>query len=292
MRFGLVGTGYWARETHAAALLAADGVSLTAVWGRDAGRTEALAGDVGAAAHLDFDRFLAEVDAVSFSVPPDVQAELAPRAAAAGKHLLLEKPIATTPDAARAIEAAVEAAGVASVVFFTQLFRPEMRAWLAELAAAEHPWEGGAAVVLGSVQRETGPFSTPWRLTRLGGLWDLGPHALALVSATLGPVVSCAAHLDERGTAHLVLGHDGGASSVAVVSQSAPTAATGWHLRLWGGAGHAVMPDARTPTLDALGVAVAELVQAATSGSPSHPQDVTFGRQVVDTLWQAQSQLT
>jgi hypothetical protein len=36
------------------------------------------------------------LDAVAFAVPPDVQAELAVVAAQAGKHLLLDKPVATT----------------------------------------------------------------------------------------------------------------------------------------------------------------------------------------------------
>lgn len=35
MRFGLVGTGYWARSVHAAALQKVDGVQLAGVWGRD-----------------------------------------------------------------------------------------------------------------------------------------------------------------------------------------------------------------------------------------------------------------
>jgi predicted dehydrogenase len=92
LRFGLVGTGYWARITHAPALASTDGIELAAVWGRNAGAAADLASSYGAAAHHDLAAFLAGVDAVAFAVPPDVQAPIATRAASAGKHLLLESP--------------------------------------------------------------------------------------------------------------------------------------------------------------------------------------------------------
>ena len=94
LRFGLVGTGFWAQITHAPGIVASSGGTLAAVWGRDPVATETLASNHGATPYEDFDAFLADVDAVAFSVPPDVQADLAVRAARAGKHLLLEKPIA------------------------------------------------------------------------------------------------------------------------------------------------------------------------------------------------------
>jgi predicted dehydrogenase len=37
LRFGLVGTGYWARVAHAPALASTDGIEFTAVWGRNLG---------------------------------------------------------------------------------------------------------------------------------------------------------------------------------------------------------------------------------------------------------------
>ena len=35
LRFGLVGTGYWARTTHAPSLASSDGIEFVAVWGRN-----------------------------------------------------------------------------------------------------------------------------------------------------------------------------------------------------------------------------------------------------------------
>ena len=69
---------------------------------------------------------LADVDAVAIALPPDVQAPLAARAARAGKHLFLDKPLALSVTAADDVVAAVTDAGVRSVVFFTSRFRPEV----------------------------------------------------------------------------------------------------------------------------------------------------------------------
>ena len=94
------------------------------------------------------------MDAVAFAVPPHVQAPLAVRAAQAGKHLLLEKPIALSVDDADKLVAAVEAADVASVVFFTWRFNTEIRAWLTDEHArggwSGEGWSGGAAIWLGT----------------------------------------------------------------------------------------------------------------------------------------------
>jgi predicted dehydrogenase len=74
MRFGVVGTGYWARETHAAALAAHPDADLVGVWGRSFDRAVELVEAVGARAYQRADDMFAEVDAVAFAVPPEVQA--------------------------------------------------------------------------------------------------------------------------------------------------------------------------------------------------------------------------
>src|ERR1700722_2673123 len=178
VRCGLVGTGHWARITHAPALASTEGIEFAAVWGRSPGAARELAAAHGAAAYADLDEFLASVDAVVFSVPPDVQSQIAVRAARLGRHLLLEKPIAFTDDEADALVEAVETAGVASVVFFTSRFQSDVRDWLAEVTAASG-WLGGRAIWPGTALEEGNPFNTPWRRLK-GGLWDLRPHAVPL----------------------------------------------------------------------------------------------------------------
>ena len=240
MRFGLVGTGYWARVTHAPALACTEGAELTAVWGRDPRAAADLAAEYQATAYHDVAAFLAGIDAVSFAVPPDVQAPIATQAAREGKHLLLEKPVALTEAAADGLVEAVERAGVASVVFFTQRFQPEVRAWLAE-AKTRGGWAGGVSAWLGSALAESNPFNTPWRQDR-GGLWDVGPHMVSLLWASLGPVTSVTADPGPADVTHLVLHHQGGATSTTTVTLSAPEAAEGFEAYLWGESGRLAMP--------------------------------------------------
>ena len=165
MRFGLFGTGYWAGEVHAAAISAEPGVDLTGVWGRDPAKAAALAGRYGSHPYDDIDALLADVDAVAVALPPDVQAPIAARAAAAGRHLLLDKPLAlSTRDAAEVVRA-VDAAGVASVIFFTSRYLPEVADWLTGLADRE--WTGAQATWLGSIFHAGNPFGASPAFTRL-----------------------------------------------------------------------------------------------------------------------------
>jgi hypothetical protein len=133
MRFGLVGTGPWAELAHGPGLVSAEGVELVGVWGRTLSRAEPLAQTLGVTAYDDYAALLADVEAVAFAVPPAVQAELALEAAVAGRHLLLDKPVATDLGAARTLLAAATEAGVSSVVFFTDRFVDETCAWIEDV---------------------------------------------------------------------------------------------------------------------------------------------------------------
>jgi predicted dehydrogenase len=289
LRFGLVGTGHWARVAHARALASVPGIEFAAVWGRNIEAAAALAAEFGIAAHVDYDAFLADVDGVAFSVSPDVQSEMAVLAAQAGKHLLLEKPVALTEAAAEVLATAVRVAGVASVVFFTSRFQPDARTWLADLASAGG-WRGADALWLGSAYSDSSPFNTPWRREK-GGLWDLGPHAVSLLWPILGPVESVTADVGRGDLTHLVLHHRGGATSTVTVSLGAPKAADGFDLRVWGERGRSAVPRLADDPTVALRVALTELADHARSGDLSHPCDVEFGLEVTRVLAQAQLQI-
>jgi predicted dehydrogenase len=171
-----------------------------------------IAFEHGASVANSPDELIASVDAVAFAVPPDVQAELAVRAAQAGRHLVLEKPIAATvPDAVR-LAGAVTVAGVASIVLLTRRYAPEVIEWLAT-AEKTGGWATGAATWYGGALL-SGPFShSPWRHER-GGIADVGPHTLDLLDAALGPITDVlAARHGEPDLWHLVLGHENGVTS-------------------------------------------------------------------------------
>ena len=289
LRFGLAGTGYWARITHAPALARTEGIELAAVWGRNPRAAADLAAEYQATAYHDVAEFLAGVDAVSFAVPPDVQAVIAMQAARDGKHLLLEKPVALTEEAADTLVDAVERAGVASVVFFTQRFRPDMRAWLAEVTA-RRGWAGGVSAWLGSALLESNPFNTPWRRDQ-GGLWDVGPHVVSLMWAALGPVTSVTADAGPADVTHLVLHHQDGATSTTTVTLSATEAAAGFEAYVWGESGRLMAPPGDVGPAVALSTALRELAANARAGRSEHPCDVRFGRDVGRVLAEAQRQI-
>jgi predicted dehydrogenase len=287
LRFGLVGTGDWARTTHAPALASTDGVEFVAVWGRNPAAAAALAGEYGAAGFADLTKFLGAVEAVAFAVPPDVQSTIAMQAASAGKHLLLEKPIATDEAAADALVGAVEASGVASVVFFTARFLPDVRAWLDEIRGQDG-WAGGSAAWLGTdrgwAQR------SPWRHAK-GGLWDLGPHVVSLLWECLGPVVAVTADFGQADVVHLVLHHDSGVTSTTTLTLTAPPAAAGFDLCIWGASGRVAIPATQWPATEALRVALRELADNATAGRSHHACDVWYGRDIGRVLAMAERKL-
>ena len=285
-----MGTGYWARIAHAPALASTEDIAFAAVWGRDQQAAAGLATAHHVTPYEDIAAFLAAVDGVAFAVPPDVQAPIAATAARAGKHLLLEKPVALAEAAADDLVEAVAQSQVASVVFFTLRFQAKMRAWLADVTA-RGGWTGGVASWFGSSLLESSPFNTPWRRDK-GALWDLGPHVISLLWASLGPVTSVTADAGPGlDVSYLILHHQGGATSVVTVSQSGGEAAAGFEAYVWGGSGRSPAPAAANDPLPPLRTALAELAANARSGRTEHPCDVRFGRDVGHILAEAQRQI-
>jgi predicted dehydrogenase len=289
LRFGLVGTGHWARITHAPALASTDGIEFAAVWGRNREAAAGLAAEYGVAVHDDISAFLSGVDAVTFAVPPDVQAPIAVRAARAGKHLLLEKPIAAAESDASALVEAVDQSQVASVVFFTHRFQPGVRAWLAGVRDRDG-WAGGVSVWLGSAMQESSPFNTPWRRGK-GALWDLGPHVISLLWAALGPVSSLTADAGPADVTYLVLHHRAGATSTVTLTLSAPEMPKGLDLYVWGAAGTSAAPTGGAEPVAQLRTALTELADNARSGRTGHPCDVRFGWAVGHVIAEAERQI-
>ncbi len=291
MRFGLLGTGTWARDVHAAALVTEPMAELAGVWGRNPGRTQAIADAWGVSAYAEVDQLLADVEAVAMAVPPDVQAGLAERSAAAGRHLLLDKPLALDLAAADRVVAAVAASSVASVVFFTLRYAPSVAGWL-DASIALGPWDGVRAAWLSSFLHPADPphAESPWRAER-GALWDVGPHALSLTIPLLGAVTAVVPARGPGDTVHLALQHAGGASSTMTLSLTVPPAAATVELAMYGPTGWREMPAVRNGKVESLRAAIRQLVRTAKSGEHGHGCDVGFGREVVAVLQEAQEKL-
>ncbi|MEV7025766.1 Gfo/Idh/MocA family oxidoreductase [Kitasatospora sp. NPDC093558] len=291
MRIGLLGTGPWAERVHAPVLADHPGLEFAGVWGRRPEAATALGATHGVPGYADLDKLLAEVDAVSIALPPTVQADLAVRAAEAGCHLLLDKPVALTVPDARRVTEAVRRHGVASVVFFTVRFGGDQIPWI-EQQAALGGWFTGRSDWLGSVfaPGSGSPYAaSPWRQEK-GALWDVGPHALSVLLPVLGDATQVTAVAGPLDSIHLVLRHAGGASSTLALSLTAPVAAGGTGMEIRGEHGVAHLPERGEGPIAALHRALDALQASARTGE-RHACDAEFGLRVVEILAAAERSL-
>ncbi len=117
-KWGIIGPGKIADRFLAPAIRTVPGAVVWSVLSRDADRARDFAGRHVAQsptpAYTDYAQLLAdpELDAVLLATPDGLHAEQAVAAAKAGKHVLVEKPMATTAEGARAMVDACRAAGV------------------------------------------------------------------------------------------------------------------------------------------------------------------------------------
>lgn len=221
LRVGLVGAGPWARRVHAPGIAGHARTSLAAVWGRRPDAAAEVAAAHGAVPTTDFDELLGQVDAVAFAVPPAVQAPLATKAAAAGKHLILEKPVAPTVRDAEVLADAVGRAGVTSMMVLTFRYDAATRAWLDAVHEVDD-WVGGEARWFSGTLLDAMYEGSQWRHDG-GALADIGPHVFDLLDAALGTVETVElARFTAPGLWHVMLGHDGGRLSTATLSMHTP----------------------------------------------------------------------
>jgi predicted dehydrogenase len=285
VRVGLVGGGPWARAVHAPALAAHPGVELAGCWTRRPGPAAELAAEFGGAARPSFDALLADVDAVAFAVPPAVQGELAARAAAAGRHLVLEKPLAQTAAGARVVADAVRAAGVHSSVVLTLRHDPDVAAWLAALppAPADGRTLGSARWLSGSLLG--GPYAgSGWRAEH-GALLDLGPHVVDLLAAALGPVRGVDwAHHDEPDLWRFGLAHAGGARSTVALSLRLPVDPSEIEFAVFGSAGTHRLAARPADARACYGRLLDELVAAVAGTGPAPPLDAAHAADLQEVV--------
>ncbi|HRY09695.1 MAG: Gfo/Idh/MocA family oxidoreductase [Actinobacteria bacterium] len=217
VRVGIAGAGPWAGMFHAPMLGAGPHTTVSAVYGRRREAADELAGQYDAYSTDDFEDFLAHCDAVSFALPPDVQAALAPVAAAAGKPLLLEKPIALDLDGAQELAAAVE--GVPTQLMLTRRYARRIRGFLEQAHAV--PITGLRTSFVSGAFLPGSPFATPWRLQH-GALLDVGPHVLDLMDAVAGRIERIEYTGDPATMLALTTRHESGAIGQAFISSVVP----------------------------------------------------------------------
>ena len=123
IRMGLIGPGAIA-PSHAFAIEKTGATQLTAVCGRSTEKVAHLADQYGATHYTDPAKMIAAVDAVALCTPSGTHLEFALDIIAAGKHLLIEKPLEITTERVDQIIAAAEAKGVVLAGVFQSRFAP------------------------------------------------------------------------------------------------------------------------------------------------------------------------
>jgi predicted dehydrogenase len=187
--FGVIGAGLFG-ENHALVYSRMPGVELVAVCDQNVERAREVAERYGARAYdTDYTRLLADADiqAVSIATPDFAHAEIALAAAQAGKHILCEKPLATTVEEAQAIVDAAEGAGVKLMVDFHNRANPPF------VAARDNVESGTIGVPAYGYARLSNTTFVPLEMLawadRSSALWFLGSHAVDIMRFILNDTV-------------------------------------------------------------------------------------------------------
>jgi UDP-N-acetyl-2-amino-2-deoxyglucuronate dehydrogenase len=190
-RIAVIGLGM-ASAPHAKSLLdLKDRVEVAAAYSPTPERRDTFAKAWGLPVTGDLDAIVSDrtIDAVMVLTPPNSHLELVERAARAGKHVLLEKPLDISMERAERLVAAAEAVGVKLGVVLQHRFRPVSTA-LARLIAQGRLGDLVSASAKLSNWRPQGYYDQPGRGTRArdggGVLLTQGIHTLDLLISLAG----------------------------------------------------------------------------------------------------------
>lgn len=178
LRIAVIGAGYWgpnlARNFHSSS-----DWELVAIVDLDRARAEKVANSVGGVAVLtDVEDALADptIDAVAIATPARTHHLLAMRALAAGKHVVVEKPIADSSDKAREMVDEAERRGLVLMTDHTYCYTPavqKIRELVADGSLGDILFIDSTRINLGLVQPDVDVF------------WDLAPHDLSIIDFVL-----------------------------------------------------------------------------------------------------------
>jgi predicted dehydrogenase len=172
----VVGYGYWGSK-HVRVLSTMPDVAVSVVDAdkRRREEAEALYPSIRRTAGT-IDEVLDEVDAVLVATPPGSHYDVAMRALSAGKHVLVEKPLATSVDDAEAMVAAADDNDVQLMVGHTFEYNPAVR----QLRDIIRSGELGRVLYVDSARLSLGLYQRDVNV-----IWDLAPHDISIASYLL-----------------------------------------------------------------------------------------------------------
>jgi UDP-N-acetylglucosamine 3-dehydrogenase len=185
---GMVGCGDIARARFFPVIDRCPGLALRGLHSRTPAACEPLAKQYGGAVHPDLDPMLraSEIEAVVIATPHPTHADLAIRALEAGKHVLCEKPMATSlADAIRIEQAAARSERVFMALPFDRSPAMEEAKRLIDSGAIGRVSMADAALA------HRGPNHAPWFFdagkAHWGVLADLGVYMISQLTYLFGP---------------------------------------------------------------------------------------------------------
>jgi predicted dehydrogenase len=178
VRFGLIGTGTWGK-VHADTYTEYPRARLVALCDLNEDRARQTATQYGVEhVYTDYREMLsqADIDAVAVVTPDFAHREIIEEAARAGKHIIVEKPLATTSEDLDKIAEAITRAGVKFMVDFHCRWCPPL------VVARNDIQQGLLGEPVSAYLRLNNPLSVPLKMLSWSGessiLWFLGSHAI------------------------------------------------------------------------------------------------------------------
>lgn len=219
-RIAVLGAGFMG-GTHARAYHQRDDVEIAAIYARSGRRAQDLANELDSTFTDDLDRVLRNdsIEAVDICLPTPVHRSTVEAALAAGKHVLLEKPLAMTVEDGDALTAAYEKTDRVFMVAHVLRFWPEY----VELKRVIDSGELGKPISASTARRQPFPeWSALFkRADQTGGaIFDMLIHDYDVLNWVLGSPSSVMAHgirnPRSRGLDHaqVLIGFKGGGTGV------------------------------------------------------------------------------
>lgn len=214
MHIGVVGLGYWGSK-HLRVVSGLPEVDRVTVFDLDARRSAAAVSAFPAVgATRSFEELLPLVDAVILATHPSTHASLGLAALSAGRHVLVEKPLALNSRDAQMLVDAAESTGSTLMVGHTFVYNPAVQA-LRSMIDEGHL---GEVLHIESQRLNLGLYQPDCDV-----IWDLAPHDLSILTTLLGRAptsVSCwgRGHIDPAvvDNAYIRLGFSGLAAEAVI----------------------------------------------------------------------------
>ena len=193
LRIGVVGCGTIA-DIHAQALRASGSADLHSFFSRSEENVRRCEERHDAPGFTDWDLFIGDpdLDAVSVCTPSGTHADYGVRAAAAGKHVIVEKPVEVTLERARTLIDTCREQGVKLAVIFQNRFIPAIKELKEKLAGGiigDIFWgEGMIKWYRGQQYYDQGVWRGTFRLDGGGALINQGIHTIDLLQWFMGEV--------------------------------------------------------------------------------------------------------